>query len=194
MPARLLALTLAVALLAACGEPEYPPDPGVERQEPAVTSPSPVPSAADLAYVQEALIDDTAVAEQPGEIIRLEPERVVGFSVTREGQMYDVERTPEAQLTQDGRPGPASAGAIQQLLARYTPLEAQAVLPNVDAGVVTQQPTHRVLFHFDDESTRDVAFLQHGDFAAVVSQPEGPVYRISAAQLAELVPPPAAMR
>jgi hypothetical protein len=79
---------------------------------------------------------------------------------------------------------------VEQWLGRFTPLEGDARYPDLVADSVTTNVTHRLVFRFTDGSGRTLAIEERADGLAVVSQPNGPVYKLPADGLGDLVPAP----
>jgi len=184
-----------VLVLAGCRDDPYQPaDPAdpepippgeFEPQGPAPGSMPPIDGG--------AVIDSVTVEQpfdrQPGEVARLAPNRVVAISVDSPDFSYSIERLPEPRVVRGPESERPTAAAIDALLARYAPLEGQDVLSGLRADDVRARPTHRIIFHMEDESALEVAFVRRGEFAAAASQAGAPVYRLAAERLRDLVPP-----
>lgn len=172
-----LALFLAASLLSACGEPSPPPSP-----------PAANPEASDL--VEET---PTAVTTRdPGEVLMLDVPHLLQASAERGGEVYGITRvtTNDPWFTLDGES--VDAQAVESWLGRFTPLDAEGRYSDLPADSVMADPTHRLVFRFDDGSARTLALAlaARGDSLAAVSQADGPVFRLPASSLDALAPPP----
>ena len=188
-------VVLLVLVVAACrpDDPYQPADPADPEPAPAgdmvpePPSPSSMPPI-DADAVIDSLTVEQPVVRQPGEVVRIDPAQVIAVSVDGPDRAYSIERRPEPRVVRGADAQPASASAIEALLARYAPLEGQEVLQELHPEHVRSQATHRIILHMEDGTARDVSFVERGAYVAAVGQPGGPVYRLAVAQLSALVP------
>ena len=161
-------------------------------EEPA---PSPAPSAADPETTDLVEPTPTSITTRaPGEVLMLDVQYLLQASAEEEGEIYGVTRSDANQpwRTLDG--GAVDEQAVEAWLGRFTPLEADERYPDLTPDQVMTDVTHRLVFRFDDGSGRALSLQERADGLAAVSQVDGPVFKLPAARLDELVPPPAALR
>lgn len=156
--------------------------------DPAPTSPPPAanPEASDL--VEEA--PAAVTMREAGEVLMLDVPHLLQASAERSGEVYGITRVETSQpwLTLNG--GAADVQAVEAWLDRFMPLDAEGRYADLTADSVMVDPTHRLVFRFDDGSGRTLALAARGDSLAAVSQADGPVFRLPASILDALVPPP----
>ena len=170
MPVSRLLPILALFLAACAGDPAPAPPPAVPVESGDVTT------------------------RDPGEIIMLDLPHLLSVTAEQpDGELYGIRRDSVLQpwFTLDG--APVNEEAVEAWLTRFTPLEATGRYPDLAAEAITTEPAQRLVFRFDDGSARTLALAPQDDGLAVVSQPNGPVFRLHASVLRELVPEPAAL-
>jgi hypothetical protein len=173
-----LALVLLTAfLLGACEEPAPPP-------------PAASPENGDLVASASAPITPRA----PGEVLMLDVQHLLQASAEEGGEIYGVTRSDATRPWRTLDSGAADEQAVAAWLGRFAPLEADDRYPDLDPDRVMSDVTHRLVFRFDDGSGRTLSLQERADGLAAVSQADGPVFKLPAALLDDLVPPPAALR
>jgi hypothetical protein len=164
---------------------------GCERSAPAAETPAADPVSSDIV---EAMPATVTTARAPDEVLRLDVRALLQATAEQNGEVYGIQRDDVEQpwRTIDG--GAVDPEAVQRWLGLFTPLEADDRYPDLAPDAVLSDVTHRLVFRFNDGSGRTLAVQQRGDGLAVVSRPNGAVFRLPADRLDALVPPPEAFR
>jgi hypothetical protein len=158
---------------------------GCEERAPVPPPPAANPEASDIVERAPA----TVATRDSGEVLMLDVPHLLQASAEQGDEVYGIMRdnTTQPWFTLDG--GPVDEQAVEAWLGRFTPLEAEGRYPDLTADQVQSDVTHRLVFRFDDGSGRALALEERPDGLAAVSQDDGPVFRLPAAQLDALVPP-----
>jgi len=163
----------------------------------ACEKPSPSPSSAPASPGNSDLVESASApitTRAPGEVLMLDVPYLLQASAEEEGEIYGITRSNVDQpwRTLDG--GPVDEQAVATWLGRFAPLEADDRYPDLDPDRVMSDVTHRLVFRFNDGSGRTLSLQERADGLAAISQADGPVFKLPAARLDELVPLPATLR
>ncbi|MDX1530732.1 MAG: hypothetical protein R3362_04330 [Rhodothermales bacterium] len=191
----LLPLLFLTACWAACGgEPEPLPDPSA-AEAPGRTAPEGADEQPGAAPVpaDPGRDNGSRTVRDSGEVIRLDLAHVLTATLPN-ATVGNVQSGGGMELLVGDDVEAVDEAAVRAWLRRYAPLEADGRYAGLDARELYNDPDQRVSFAFDDGSSRTVAFTRRGDSLAVVSQLDGPVFRLPARRLPELVPDPATLR
>jgi hypothetical protein len=155
---------------------------GCERSAPDAEAPAPTVEA----EAEPALV----TAQGPDEVLMLDVGALLQATAEEGGDVYGIRRADAGQAWRLLNGGAVDEAFVQQWLGRFTPLEAAERYPDLEADSVTASVTHRLVFRFTDGSGRTLALEQRADGLAVVSQADGPVFKLPADRLGALVPAP----
>lgn len=157
---------------------------------PAAEAPATNPASSDIVEATPAAV----TTRTTGEVLMLDVEALLQATAEEGEEVYGIQRDDVGQgwRTVDGRP--VDEQVVQQWLGRFTPLEADDRYPDLAPDAVTSNVTHRLVFRFNDGSGRTLAMERRADGLAVVSQPNGPVFKLPADRLHDLVPSPETFR
>ena len=144
------------------------------------------PEASDLVEETPA----TVTTRESGEVLMLDVPHLLQASAEQGDEVYGIARatTSDPWFMLDG--GAADAQAVAAWLDRFVPLDAEGRYADLAVDSVMADPTHRLVFRFDDGSARTLVLAVRGDSLAAVSQADGPVFRLPASSLDALAPPP----
>ena len=171
---RLLALAFLLPLAACGGKHQSASSPDAQRASQGR------PAATD------------SLAADPHVVVNIDPAYLLRVTLARDGRQYTAD-VIDGRLEMEGRDVGASLAAWLQ---RYAPLRADGRIarPGLDPDSLVLHSDAQVSVFFDDGSGRVVSVRRlGGDSLAVVSRPEGPVFRLGADRLDALVPPPEAL-
>jgi hypothetical protein len=149
------------------------------------------PDAEVRAPTTEAETEPALVtATEPNEVLMLDVGALLQATAEEGDEVYGIRRAGAGEAWRLLNGGAVDEAFVEQWLGRFTPLEGDARYPDLVADSVMSGVTHRLVFRFTDGSGRTLAMERRADGLAVVSQSNGPVFRLPADRLDDLVPTP----
>ncbi|OZC02973.1 hypothetical protein [Rubricoccus marinus] len=179
-------LPFALLLLAACGSdpaPEAPATGDVEVTSNETATGAVPPRIGDIAGPEAAPTREAG----PNEVVFVEVGQVGVVTVESAEGAYDV-NLDRMDVREGIDAGAASPEAIDAWLARFAPLEGAGTYRDMTPADVQANYTAVITFVFVDDSGRTLFLQERPDGVAVVSQPDGPVWRLAPEAYADLVP------
>ncbi len=123
----------------------------------------------------------------PGEIVNVNASEIGVATVQDEEETYDV-NMGRMELLDGIDASPASPEAVRSWLARFEPLASAGRYDDLTPEAVREGYTSLVTFLFSDGSAQTLYLQRQPDGLAVLSQPDGPVWRLTPEALRDLVP------
>ena len=179
---------LALLPLAACGSDASPEASGEIDVQSNETAEVP-PRIGDVAGPEAAPIR----VPGPNDVVNVETGEIGVATVQDAEDTYDVNIARMEILDGIDTSG-ASPQAVRRWLARFQPLAGAGRYDDLDPAVVQEGYTSLVTFLFSDGSAQTIYVQRQPDGLAVLSQPDGPVWRLAPEALRDLVPRADALR
>ena len=177
-------LFLALLPLAACGSDSAPEASGETSYVSNETTSGEVPPRiGDIAGPEAGPTREAG----PNEVVFVEADELGVVTVESGDDTYDVDiAAGDVRMGIDS--GAVSQEALDSWLAGFSPLEAMGRYPDLRAEDIMGAYSAILTFVFVDDSGRTLFFQKQPDGVAVVSQADGPVWRLAPEAYRSLVP------